>query len=179
MDNVKEQVSDFKWYTIRCATNREEEAIQNFKFELEQENLTKYISEFHIPREKTTYMKNNKKTKRTRLLMPGYVMAKMIPNAEVVKVAKRTNYIAEILSNNGVPTAMKDTEVSRMIQIEEDSQVVITLYEGQQVKVIDGPFSDFIGTVTGIDSDKKRVKLIVSVFKRETPIELGFDQIEY
>jgi len=179
MEKMVKKELDFKWYMIRCATNKEEDAIKNFTFELEQENLIRFVSDFYIPREKTTYMKNNKKTKRTRLMFPGYVMAKMSPNAEVIKVSKRTNYIAEISGNNGIPTPLSDVEVNRILDNVELSNTKLTFYVEQKIKVNDGPFSDFIGTITTIDNDKKKLKLIVSVFKRETPIELNFDQVDF
>ena len=167
-----------KWYMVQCATNKEEQAIKNLKFELESNNLQGYVEEISSPRETHYFMRNGKKVQRDKVMFPGYILMKMKLYGELPRVIKQTQLISKIAGDSGKPTALKEHEVNRIFGNVEKSQREIEYLKDEEVSIIDGPFKGFKAVVTSVDKEKDRVRLDVTVFGRATPIELNFGQID-
>ena len=117
--------------------------------------------------------------------MPGYVLAKLDMNDQVYHLVKNTPKVTGFLGSSGKPQAISEAEAARMLHTKEEAatnapkQKIKVDYEiGDAVKVLDGPFASFNGTVEGLDFDKAKVKVSVSIFGRATPVELDFEQVE-
>lgn len=176
MERVKEITMN--WYMVRVATNKEEKAIENFKNALEISNLGKYVEEFFLPKEKKMFLRNNKKVESRKVMFPGYILVKMDPIGELDRLVKTTNFLVEIMGSNGKPQALKKSEVDRIFGNVEASNSKVEFIKGEDIVVIDGPFKNFNGTITSVDSDKQRAKVEVMVFSQPTSLELNFAQID-
>jgi transcriptional antiterminator NusG len=168
-----------KWYMVRCATTKEEKAIQNLRFELEFNKLEKYVEKIVCPKEKQYFMRNDKKVAREKLMFPGYILMKMdLSNAELPRTIKSTNMVVEIMGDTSGPQPLKEHEVSRIFGNIEKSQESQDFFVGENVEIIDGPFKGFNGTIRELTKDKDRVKVDVMVFGSPTPVELKYLQID-
>lgn len=175
MIEAKEQ--KMKWYMVKCATGKEERAIQNLKFELEFNKLEGYVEEIICPREKQYFMRNEKKISRDKVMFPGYILMKMNIMGELPKVIKSTNMVVEIMGNSKGPEALKEHEVERIFGNIEKSNVSTEFFEGETVQIIDGPFKGFKGVISEL-LNKEKIKVNVMVFGSPTPIELKYLQID-
>lgn len=175
---IKREVKEKKWYMVRVATGKEQKAIDNFKFEIGNNGLERYVDEIVIPREKKFYLRNKKKVERDSLMFPGYVLMKMDPIAEIQRIVKSTNLMIEIMGNDKGPEPVKQNEVERIFGNVEKSTTEIEFIQGEPVKIIDGSFKGFNATVQQINKEKKTVKVEVMIFGRPTPVELNYFQID-
>lgn len=171
-------MEDSKWYMIKCMTNKEVKAIANLRSELEINGLESFVEELIIPKEKQYFMRGDKKVAREKMMFPGFILAKMKMTGELPRVIKRTNFIFEIMGNNGTPEALKQSEVDRIFGNEEKSKQEITYFKGEEVLITDGPFKSFEGVIEHINKEKNKVKVSVMIFGNPTPVELSFSQID-
>ena len=137
-----------------------------------------------MPTETVTEARRGKKVSVERKFMPGYVLAKLSMNDDVYHLVKNTPRVTGFLGSSGKPQAISDAEAARMLNSKEEAaaapkhQVKVDYEIGDSVKVLDGPFASFNGTVEELDFDKSKVKVSVSIFGRATPVELDFEQVE-
>ena len=176
MSKVKED--GMKWYMIKCVTGKEDKAIKNLKFELENNKLDKYVGEIICPREKQYFMRKDKKVSREKVMFPGYFLMKMDLMGELPRTIKTTNLVAEIMGNTKGPEAIKEKEVERIFGNVEKSNQTIEFFEGETVRIIDGPFKGFDAVISELNKDKDKVKVNVMVFGSPTPVELRYLQID-
>lgn len=166
------------WYMVRCATTKEEKAIQKLEVEIEVNNLQKYVDEIVCPKEKKFFMRNNKKVARDKIMFPGYFLMKMKLIGELPRVIKRTDLVIEIAGDSGDPTPLREFEVERIFGNVEKSNEVIDFLEGEEVKITSGPFSSFSAIIKSADISKNKVKVEVMVFGQPTPLELSYTEID-
>jgi transcriptional antiterminator NusG len=170
--------NEFKWYSVRCATGKEEQAIQNINFSLEFNNLSQYVEDIICPKEKQYYLRKEKKVTRNKVMLPGYILIKMIPVGEVPRTIESTNLVSGIMGNSKGPEPLKDREVERIFGNIEKSKNEVEFLRGEEVNIIDGPFKTFKGIVKDANKEKNKIKLDVTIFGTLTPLELNYLQVE-
>lgn len=172
-----------KWYVIRTATNKEKECKDKIENEIKFTKIGDMVKQIVIPLEKTIQLRQGKKVITTRNHYPGYVLIETDTLAlpELASIFKHVNYVIGFLGKN-TPIALKPSEIEtilgRMDELQGQEPIIINKFIiGEMVKVVDGPFSNFLGKVAEYNEDKNRLKINVSVFGRETPIELNTLQV--
>jgi len=176
----KTNIKNLKWYAIRIVSGKEKKAIELIKSELSINKCDNYVNQILLPQEDEIKIRNGKKIKRTKITIPGYIFIECNALDNVVNTIKLTNFVADWTRNtNGKPQAIRQSEIDRIFgRIEENSKGEIPFIVGEEVKIIDGPFSTFSGAIDTIDMNKQQLKVNVSVFGRPTPVELNFLQVE-
>ena len=174
-----------KWYVVRAVSGKEKKVKEFLEAEISHLNLGDYVSQVLIPTEKVFQIRNGKKVKKERNFFPGYVLIEASLVGEVPHIIKGLNNVIGFLGDEkgGEPVPLRDAEVKRILgKVDEladsDEEVNIPFIVGEAVKVIDGPFNSFLGTVEEVNEEKKKLKVIVKIFGRKTPVELGYMQVE-
>ncbi len=179
-------MSDKKWYVIKTVAGQELKVRDYIEREIQYQNLNDYIGQIVVPMEKVIQTRNGKKYQKEKVHFPGYVMIEAALQGEVPHVIKNIPGVISFLSatKGGDPVPMRQSEVNRMLGIADELAVNIdnsymTQYiVGETVKVIDGAFNGFNGTVEKIIEDKRKLEVMVLIFGRKTPLELNFNQVE-
>ena len=153
--------------------------------EIEHEGMQDYISQILLPIEKVYQIRNGKKTSKERNLYPGYVFIEANLVGEVPHIIKNLTNVIGFLSDKkgGEPVPLRLNEVNRMLgkvdeMAESEAELNIPFVVGESVKVIDGPFNSFSGVIEEINEEKKKLKVMVKIFGRKTPLELSYMQVE-
>jgi transcriptional antiterminator NusG len=182
-----------KWYIVHTYSGYEnkvktslEERTRKFEEEKERQGEKNvqgnYISEILVPTETVIELVKGRKKTSSRKIFPGYMLIKMDLNDETWHLVKDTPKVTGFAGSRTQPTPLADEEAEEIItQITEGAftpKPKVTFDEGESVRVIDGPFTNFVGTVQEVKTDKRKVKVLISIFGRATPIELDFIQIE-
>lgn len=165
-----------KWYVIHTYSGYENKVASNLQTLVENRSLQDLIQDIRIPTETVTEIKDNVKKEVERKIFPGYVLVKMLMNDETWHVVRNTRGVTGFVGSGSHPEALTESEVNAL---GVEKRVVEVNYKvGDSVHIIDGPLEGFIGTVDELEVDKDRVRVIVSMFGRETPVELELNQVE-
>ena len=173
-----------RWYIIHAYSGFEGKVRDAIMSEATRLGLDRLVEQIEVPTETITEARRGKKIAVERKFMPGYVLAKLEMSDQVYHLVKNTPKVTGFLGPNGKPQAISEAEAGRMLNSKEEAaaapkQKVRVDYEiGDAVRVLDGPFASFNGTVEELDFDKSKVKVSVSIFGRATPVELDFEQVE-
>ena len=172
-----------KWYVLRAVSGKENKVKEFLDSEINKTSLGKYISQVLIPTEKTYIVRAGKKVLKERAYLPGYVLIEAELVGEVVHELKNINYVAGFLPNTANPQPLSESEVRRILgtmdELEEiTDEMDVNYYVGENVKVTSGPFSSFSGVVEEVNTERKKLKVMVKIFGRETLLELGYMQVE-
>jgi transcriptional antiterminator NusG len=178
---MSEQVK--KWYVVRAISGSEKKVKQYLESEISRLNLEDYITKVLIPIEKVYQVRNGKKISKERNLYPGYVLIEATLVGEVPHIIKNVPNVIGFLGTKGEPIPMRQSEVNRILGkvdelAEQGEEVNVPYIVGETVTVIDGPFNSFSGIIEEINEEKKKLKVMVKIFGRKTPLELGFMQVE-
>jgi transcriptional antiterminator NusG len=177
---TKERVGTMKWYIIRSQTNKERSVAEKILNESERGEFINKINTVLVPTENTFYMKNGKKIKRERVMFPGYIFIETNAIGELKYYLRGINGASGFLTNRaGEIEELTELEINKMLGIQKEmanKDVEDPFIVGEDVKIIDGPFSSMIGKIENIDGQK--VKLNVPIFGRLTPLELTLNQID-
>jgi transcriptional antiterminator NusG len=165
-----------KWYVVHTYSGHENKVKANIEKLVENRGMEEVITEIVVPTEEKIEIKNGKKKAKQKKIFPGYVIVKMIMNDESWYVVRNTRGVTGFVGPGSKPIPLSDEEVKNM-GIEE-SVAEIDVVVGDSVKVTSGPFESFIGVVKGINLERQTLKVLISMFGRETPVELDFTQIE-
>jgi transcriptional antiterminator NusG len=165
-----------KWYVVHTYSGHENKVKANIEKLVENRGMEDVITEIVVPTEEKIEIKNGKKKTKQKKIFPGYVIVKMIMNDESWYVVRNTRGVTGFVGPGSKPIPLSDEEVKNM-GIEE-SVAEIDVVVGDSVKVTSGPFESFIGVIKGINLEKQTLKVLISMFGRETPVELDFTQIE-
>lgn len=165
---------------IHCYSGYENKVEHNLEQRIESMGMKDHIFDVVVPTEEEIEVKEGKRRKFERRVFPGYVLVQMILTDESWHVVRNTPGVTGFVGMGNDPTPLTQQEVSQIIRrMEADSpRIKVTFKLNQKVRIIDGPFNDFIGTVEAIDMEKNKVRVMVSFFGRETPVELDFLQVE-
>ncbi|MGJ3646943.1 transcription termination/antitermination protein NusG [Sphingomonas sp. GlSt437] len=173
-----------RWYIIHAYSGFEGKVRDAIMSEATRLGLDHFVEAIEVPTETVTEARRGKKIQVERKFMPGYVLAKLEMSDQVYHLVKNTPKVTGFLGPNGKPQAIPDSEAARMLNTKDEAaanpkqQVKVDYEIGDAVKVLDGPFASFNGTVEELDFDKSKVKVSVSIFGRATPVELDFEQVE-
>jgi transcriptional antiterminator NusG len=172
-----------RWYVLHVYSGFEKKVASSIKEQAEQKGMADLFEQVLVPMDSVIEMrKGNKKVNAERKFFPGYVLAKMEMTDESWHLVKNTPKVTGFLGGKGRPTPITEGEAERLLkQIKEGIEKPkpsITYEVGEQVRVIDGPFTSFNGLVEEVDEDKTRLKVSVSIFGRPTPVELEYAQVE-
>jgi len=176
-------MSEFKWYVVRVISGQEQKIKDHLVSEMEREGVQDFVRQILVPMEKVVQLKQGKKVTKERNFFPGYVIMESALETEVYHVIKNTNGVVGFLGENDQPTPLRESEVNRILgkvdaAQEEGEQMEVPFYTGESVKVIDGPFNGFSAAIEEINEEKKKLKVIVKIFGRSTPVELNYMQVE-
>ncbi len=170
-----------RWYSVSVLSNYEKKIAEQIRTSVTETGLEEDIDEVLVPTEEVIEVRRGKKVTTERRFMPGYVLVHMEMSDQGYHLINSINRVTGFLGPQGRPMPMRDAEVNVLlnrVQEGEDSPRTLIHYEiGEKVKVNDGPFEDFDGTVEEVDEDSQRLKVTVSIFGRETPVELEFTQV--
>ena len=165
-----------KWYVAHTYSGYENKVKEDLEKTVENRGLQDMILEISYPTEEVVEMKDGKRKVVTRKMLPGYVMIKMIMNDKTWYVVRNTRGVTGFVGAGSKPVPLTDEEVTKLgveyIPIELDLSV------GESVRVVSGPLENFIGTVEALDPERQKVKLTVSIFNRDTPVELDYIQVQ-
>lgn len=176
--------SDKKWYVIRAVGGKEKKVKELIENEIILQNLQDYISQVLIPTEKVFQIRNGKKISKERSFFPGYVLIEANFTGEIPHILRNIPNVLGFLGSKGdEPTPLRQSEVNRILgkvdELAESEEEINTPYfVGESVKVIDGPFNGFNGVIEEVNDEKKKLKVMVKIFGRKTPLELSFMQVE-
>jgi len=182
-------MSNLNWYVIRAVSGQEKKIKTYLENEITRQGLQEAIPEILIPTEKIVEMRNGKKRIREKNFFPGYIiisadLAKGEAHHLITTMPGVLGFLGNISGNSKIPVPLRQSEINRILGKVEDAihqeteAPKMSFMKGESVKVIDGPFSGFIGTVEEIFDDKKKINVVVKIFGRSTPVELSYAQVE-
>ena len=170
-----------RWYSVSVLSNFEKKIAEQIKTAVAEASLEAEIEEVLVPTEEVIEVRRGKKVTTERRFMPGYVLVRMEMSDQGYHLINSINRVTGFLGPQGRPMPMRDAEVNailnRVQEGEDAPRTLINFEVGEKVKVNDGPFEDFDGLVELVDEDNQRLKVTVSIFGRETPVELEFTQV--
>ncbi len=167
---------DAKWYVDHTYSGYENKVASNLEKTVENRQLHDLIQEIRVPTETVTEIKDNKRRDVERKIFPGYVLVKMLLTDESWYVVRNIRGCTGFVGPSSKPIPLTDEEVAKLGV--EQKEIEVSYSVGDSVHIIDGPLEGFVGTVEEVDVDKNRVRVTVSMFGRETPVELELDQAE-
>ena len=174
-----------KWYVLRAIGGKEKKAKEYLESEISRLNLQEYVSQVLIPTEKVYQIRNGKKISKERNYFPGYVLVEAVLTGEIPHILRNIPNIIGFLGTQGeqIPIPLREAEVNRILgKVDEltasDEELTVPYFVGESVKVIDGPFNSFTGIIEEVNDEKKKLKVMVKIFGRKTPLELSFMQVE-
>ena len=178
--------NNYKWYVLRAISGKENKVKEYIESALVTSSLFReYVSQVLIPTEKVVTLKNGKRTIKERNLLPGYVLVECNLTDECYPLLRNIPNVLGFLSdmkNSRIAAPVSQAEINKIMgsveSAEEELQAEEMYLVGERVKVTDGPFNGFNGVISEVMQDKHKLKVIVTIFDRQTPLELGFNQVE-
>lgn len=165
-----------KWYVVHTYSGYENKVASNLQTIVENRSLQDLIQDIRIPTEMVTEIKDNVKKEVERKVFPSYVLVKMELNDETWHIVRNTRGVTGFVGSGSHPEPLTEEEVTQLGV--EKREVIVNYNVGDSVRIVDGPLEGFVGTVDVLDTEKNKVRVTVSMFGRETPVELELDQVE-
>jgi len=173
---------NFKWYIIHAYSGFERKVKESLEGRVQAFGLQQRIGRIMIPTEPVTELRNGKKYTIERVFLPGYVLVEMDLDNDLWHVIKNTPRVTGFLGTGDKPVALSEQEVSSIIfraDVSKDKPKLKVKFEkGEQVKITEGPFANFNGSVDDVNDDKQTLKVMVSIFGRSTPVEIEFSKVD-
>lgn len=168
------------WYVVHCYSGYENKVRHNLEQRIETMGMKDEIFDVVVPTEEEIEVKDGKRRTIERRVFPGYILVNMILAEESWYVVRNTPGVTGFVGMGSTPTPLRSEEVAQIIKrMEADApRIKVTFKPGERIRIVDGPFNDFRGTVDVIDMEKAKVRVMVNFFGRETPVELDFLQVE-
>ena len=172
-----------RWDVVHVYSGFEKKIAQQIKEQAAQKGLADLIDEVLVPAEEVVELRRGQKVNAERKFFPGYVLVKMEMTDDAWHLVKDTPKVTGFLGARNRPTPISEAEAQRIVRqvqegVERPKRPSITFEVGEQVRVADGPFTSFNGTIEEVDEERGRVKVSVSIFGRSTPVELEYGQVE-
>ena len=183
---MSETSTDKKWYVVRAVSGQENKIKSYIENEISRLELGDYVEQVLVPTEKVIQIRNGKKINKERVYFPGYIMIFANLSGEIPHIIRSITNVIGFLgeTKGGDPVPLRPSEVNRMLgkvdefAVDADANISIPFTIGQTVKVIDGPFNGFDGTIEKINEEKRKLEVMVKIFGRKTPLELSYMQVE-
>ncbi len=174
-----------RWYSLRVVSGKERKIKERIELEVERSNWSDVITQVLVPSEKVYKIRNGKKVILERNILPGYILIEADSerfSVEMIQGIANTPNVIHFLGRDS-PIPMQESEANRMLgKVDESQEMGESMIEpflvGESVKIVDGPFNDFVGDIKEINEEKKKLKVIVKIFGRGTEVELNFMQVE-
>ncbi|MCI7309781.1 MAG: transcription termination/antitermination protein NusG [Prevotella sp.] len=172
-----------KWYVLRAVSGKEAKVKEYLEAEMKHNTLLQsHVSQVLIPLEKQATLRNGKRVEKERVSLPGYVFVEAVLKGDVAHTLRFMPNVLGFLGGLDNPSPVSQTDINRMLGAAEETELVadvnIPYSVNETVKVTDGPFSGFIGVIEEVNTEKHKLKVMVKIFGRKTPLELGFMQVE-
>ncbi|HSV88293.1 MAG TPA: transcription termination/antitermination protein NusG [Bacteroidales bacterium] len=172
-----------KWYVIRAMSGSEKKVKQYIESEIVRNKFQDYISQVLIPMEKVYQIRKGKKVSAERNYFPGYVLIEAALVGEIPHILRHIPGVLGFLGSDTEPAPLRPSEVNRILgKVDElsgrEEELSVPYIVGESVKITDGPFNSFTGVIEEINEEKKKLKVMVKIFGRKTPLELSFMQVE-
>ncbi|MDR3251318.1 MAG: transcription termination/antitermination protein NusG [Tannerella sp.] len=172
-----------KFYVLRAISGKENKVREYIESEMKNSDLGQYVSQVLIPTEKTFTVRNGKKVIKERAYLPGYVLVEASLVGEVAHRLRNIPNVIGFLGGLENPVPLRPTEVNRVLGTvdelqEQENEIDLQYFTGETVKVTYGPFNGFSGVIEEVNADRKKLKVIVKIFGRKTPLELSYVQVE-
>lgn len=179
-DDGTEDDDDKHWYVVHCYSGQEYKVCHAIEQRIETMGMQDKIFDVVVPTEEEIEVKEGKRRTVERRVFPGYILVQMRMDEDSWYVVRNTPGVTGFVGMGNDPTPLRKEEVAQIMRrMESESpKIKVTFKTGQKVRIIDGPFNEFIGTVGEIDMEKSKVRVMVSFFGRDTPVELDFLQVE-
>jgi transcriptional antiterminator NusG len=168
------------WYVVHCYSGYENKVRHNLEQRIETMGMKDKIFDVVIPTEEEIEVKEGKRRTVERRVFPGYILVNMLLSEESWYVVRNTPGVTGFVGMGNTPTPLRPEEVALIVKRMEAEapRIKVTYKQGERVRIVDGPFNDFRGTVSEIDMERAKVRVLVNFFGRETPVELDFLQVE-
>ncbi|GJM33826.1 MAG: transcription termination/antitermination protein NusG [Saprospiraceae bacterium] len=174
-----------RWYSLRVISGKERKIKERIELEIQRSAWEDFVTQILVPTEKVYKIRNGKKVISERNILPGYILIEAFPSkfsGEMIQAISNIPNVIHFLGRNN-PIPMRTNEANRMLgKVDESQNAGESLIEpfivGETVKIIDGPFSEFVGDIQEVNEEKKKLKVIVKIFGRGTEVELNFMQVE-
>ena len=180
-EEPKKQVPEAsKWYVVHTQAGYEQKTKTSLEQRIKTLGFEKFVFEIIIPMKDVITIKQGKKKQIKEKLFPGYILINMILDDDSWLVVRTTEGVTGFVGAGNKPTPISEKEVEAIMKFTRDEapKFKAKFSKGEAVKIIDGPFTDFLGTIQSVDEDQGKVKVLISIFGRETPIDLDFLQIQ-
>ena len=180
MEDKQNNQSNVKWYVVHTYSGHENKVAVALKQRIESEHLEEKILEVLVPMQDKIEIRSGKKTTVKEKIFPGYILVKMILDDASWLAVRTTQGVTAFVGMGNKPTPISEAEVATIVRFTQTEAPVYKQVFGvsDTVKIVDGPFADFIGKVDNVDQERGKVKVLVSIFGRETPVELDFLQVQ-
>ena len=183
---MAENNTENKWYVVKAVSGQENKIKTYIENEISRLGMDSFVEQILVPQEKVVQIRNGKKVTKDKTYFPGYIMIKANLPGEIPHIIKSVTNVIGFLgeTKGGEPIPMRQAEVNRMLgkvdelSLQDETDIVIPFIHGENVKVIDGPFNGFDGTIEKINEEKRKLEVMVRIFGRKTPLELSYMQVE-
>jgi len=168
------------WYVVHSYSGYENKVKKNLEHRIESMGMQNQIFQVVVPTEEEVELRDGQRRTTERRVFPGYILVEMAMNDDTWYVVRNTPGVTDFVRSGAKPIPLRQEEVDKILKRMEAEapKIKVSFKEGQKVRIIDGPFEDFMGTVDAIDTDRARVRVLVNMFGRETPVEVDFLQVE-
>lgn len=169
-----------KWYIVHTYSGYENTVKKNLEKRIEYLGLSDKIFRIEVPQKTVTKVKEGKKHDQDEKIFPGYVLVEMIMDDETWYIVRHTAGVTKFVGTSKRPIAAKESEIKRILHRSQSQpkEIKIDVSIGDRVRIVSGPFADFVGDITEVYPDKSKIRAMVSIFGRETPVELEYNQIQ-
>ena len=182
---MAENNTENKWYVVKAVSGQENKIKTYIENEISRLGMDSFVEQILVPQEKVVQIRNGKKVTKDKTYFPGYIMIKANLTGEIPHIIKSVTNVIGFLgeTKGGEPIPMRQAEVNRMLgkvdELSTESEnIIIPFVVGENIKVIDGPFNGFNGSVEKVNEDKRKLEVMVKIFGRKTPLELSYMQVE-
>ena len=179
LEPVAPAAGEKKWYVVQTFTGQEDKAKQALQQTVETEGLKTRVFQILVPLEETVEIKGGKRVSKIRKMFPGYVFLEMILDEKTWYLIRQTAGVARFIGTKVRPTPVSDKEMQRVLkQLGKEERLEITFEKGEGVRVISGAFRGYTGTVDEVNAEKGKLKVLINIFGRDTPVEVNFEHAQ-
>lgn len=177
---MNQQEKKKRWYIVHTYSGHENKVKVNLEKRVDYMNLGHKIFKVEVPQKSVTQLKNGKRQEKEEKIFPGYVLVEMIMDDDSWYVVRHTPGVTKFVGAERKPIPARDSEINKILRktAVQPTKIELDIQVGDKVNIISGPFADFVGDVTEVYPDKEKLRAMVSIFGRDTPVELEYNQIQ-